>query len=240
MARAFPKPHEDQMKIGILQAGHAPDVMISKTGDYGELFQQFLAGEGFDFTVYSVVDMEFPASAEVAEGWLITGSRHGAYEAHDFIPPLETLIRDSHARRLPLAGICFGHQIIAQALGGKVEKYDGGWSVGHTEYTFEGQTTTLNAWHQDQVTLPPADAVATGSSPFCKFAFLEYRDHIFSVQAHPEFNSDFVEGLIDFRGKGVVPDPLLKEARSKLPLSNDSDRIRQKIVTLFQSAMVNV
>lgn len=163
-------PHEDQMKIGILQAGHAPDVMISKTGDYGELFQQFLAGEDFDFTVYSVVDMEFPASAEEAEGWLITGSRHGAYEAHDFIP-LETLIRDIHARRLPLAGICFGHQIIAQALGGKVEKYDGGWSVGHTEYTFEGQTTTLNAWHQDQVTLPLPMLWQPGPARFANLRF---------------------------------------------------------------------
>ena len=226
------------MKIGILQAGHAPNIMISKKGDYGELFQNFLADEGFVFTVYSVVDMDFPSSASDADGWLITGSRHGAYEAHDFIPPLEALIRDIHGHQFPLAGICFGHQIIAQALGGKVEKYSGGWSVGHTEYTFEDQLVTLNAWHQDQVTEIPPDAIATGSSPFCKFAFLEYGTHIFSVQAHPEFSSDFVEGLIDFRGKGVVPDLLLNDARSKLAFSNNSNRIRQKIVTLFQSATV--
>ena len=226
------------MKIGILQAGHAPDVMISITGDYGELFKKFLAGEGFDFNTYSIVDMEFPSSASDAEGWLITGSRHGTYEAHDFIHPLEALIRDIHERRLPLSGICFGHQIIAQALGGKVEKYSGGWSVGHTEYTFEDRVTTLNAWHQDQVTELPPDSVATGSSPSCKFAFLEYGSHIFSVQAHPEFSSDFIEGLIDYRGQGVVPVPLLNDARSKLSLSTHSDRIRQKIVTLFQSSTV--
>ena len=226
------------MKIGILQAGHAPDVMISKTGDYGELFQKFLAGEGFDFTVYSIVDMEFPSSTSDAEGWLITGSKHGTYESYDFIPPLEALIRDIHKRQLPLSGICFGHQIIAQALGGKVEKYSGGWSVGHTEYTFEDEVTTLNAWHQDQVTELPPDAIATGSSSFCKFAFLEYGSHIFSVQAHPEFSADFIEGLIDYRGPGVVPDQLLNDARSKLSLSTNSDRIRQKIVTLFQYSMV--
>ena len=226
------------MKIGILQAGHAPDVMISKTGDYGELFQNFLSGEGFDFTIYSIVDMEFPSSTSDAEGWLITGSRHGTYEAHDFIPPLEALIRDIHERQLPLTGICFGHQIIAQALGGKVEKYSGGWSVGHTEYTFEDEVTTLNAWHQDQVTEVPSDAVSTGSSSFCKFAFLVYGSHIFSVQAHPEFSADFIEGLIDYRGRGVVPDQLLNDARSKLSLSTNSDRIRQKIVTLFQSSTV--
>ena len=226
------------MKIGILQAGHAPDVMISKTGDYGELFQKFLAGEGFDFTIYSIVDMEFPSSTSDAEGWLITGSQHGTYESYDFIPPLEALIRDIHERQLPLSGICFGHQIIAQALGGKVEKYSGGWSVGHTEYNFEDEVTTLNAWHQDQVTELPPDAIATGSSSFCKFAFLEYGSHIFSVQAHPEFSADFIEGLIDYRGRGIVPDALLNDARSKLSLSTNSDRVRQKIVTLFQSSMV--
>ena len=226
------------MKIGILQAGHAPDVMISKTGDYGDLFQNFLAGEGFDFTVHSIVDMEFPSSASDAEGWLITGSRHSTYEANDFITPLEALIRNIHERQIPLTGICFGHQIIAQALGGKVEKYMDGWSVGHTEYTFEDEVTTLNAWHQDQVTELPPDAVATGSSPFCKFAFLEYGSHIFTLQAHPEFNGDFIEGLIDYRGQGVVPDPLLDDARRKLDLSTNNDRIRQKIVSLFQSSTV--
>ena len=226
------------MKIGILQAGHAPEVMISKTGDYGELFQNFLAGEGFVFTVYSVVNMEFPSSVSDAEGWLITGSRHGTYEKHEFIPPLEELIQDIHERQIPLAGICFGHQIIAQALGGKVEKYSGGWSIGLTEYTFENEVTALNAWHQDQVTELPPGAFVTGSSPFCKFAFLEYGTHIFSVQAHPEFSGDFVEGLIDFRGKGVVPDSLLNNARRKLAFRNNSDRIRQKIVHLFQSATV--
>ena len=226
------------MKIGILQAGHAPGAMMSKTGDYGDLFQNFLAGEGFDFTVYSIVDMEFPSSASDAEGWLITGSRHGTYEANDFITPLEALIRDIHERHIPLTGICFGHQIIAQALGGKVEKYEDGWSVGHTEYTFEDEVTALNAWHQDQVTELPPDAVATGSSQFCKFAFLEYGSHIFTVQAHPELNGDFIEGLIYYRGQGVVPDPLLDDAKKKLALSTNNDRIRQKIVTLFKSSTV--
>ena len=109
------------MKIGILQTGHSPDNMKDALGDYGDMFVKLLGGHGFDFQIWSVVDGDFPASAVDADGWLITGSKHGAYEDHDWIPPLEQLIRAIREAGRPLVGICFGHQIIAQALGGKVE-----------------------------------------------------------------------------------------------------------------------
>ena len=114
------------MKIGILQTGHSPDNMKDALGDYGDMFVKLLGGHGFDFQIWSVVDGDFPASAVDADGWLITGSKHGAYEDHDWIPPLEQLIRAIREAGRPLVGICFGHQIIAQALGGKVEKFAGG------------------------------------------------------------------------------------------------------------------
>ena len=81
------------MKIGILQTGHSPDNMKDALGDYGDMFVKLLGGHGFDFQIWSVVDGDFPASAVDADGWLITGSKHGAYEDHDWIPPLEQLIR---------------------------------------------------------------------------------------------------------------------------------------------------
>ena len=224
------------MKIGILQAGHAPEAIITETGDYADLFQNFLSGENFEFSVYNVVDLEFPNSVYNADGWLITGSRHGTYDPLPFIEPLELLVKEIHEKLIPLVGICFGHQIIAQALGGKVEKFNGGWSVGHTKYEFCGQETTLNAWHQDQITAAPQDSEVIGTSPFCKYAFLQYGHHIFTTQAHPEFTATFVKGLINFRGPGIIPNTLLEDAQSKLTLSDDSDRVRQKIVNLFHSA----
>ena len=103
------------------------------------------------------MDGELPDSAADADGWLLTGSRHGAYEDLPWIPPLEDFIREIHAGGRPMVGICFGHQIIAKALGGKVEKYDGGWAVlGHQDYTFsDGVNMRLNAWHQE-----PGDAAS--------------------------------------------------------------------------------
>lgn len=204
------------MKIGILTCGHTPEEM-AELGDYDRLYPQMLAGKGFDFVNYNVVDGAFPDAVTDADGWLVSGSKHGAYEAHDWIPPLEEFIRQAHTAAIPVVGVCFGHQIVAQALGGKVEKFDGGWSVGRTEYTFGGQTFALNAWHQDQVTILPVGAQVVGHSDFCANAALVYDNRAFTMQPHPEFEADFIEGLIRNRGKGVVPDDLLEQAQNTLP-----------------------
>lgn len=209
------------MKLGILQAGHSADELRDVLGDYADLFKSMLGDFGFDFAVYDVVDNHFPSSPNDAEAWLITGSKHGAYEDHNWIPPLEDLIREIDQQKLPLVGICFGHQIIAQALGGKVEKFSGGWAVGHTEYTFKGQPVSLNAWHQDQVVQLPQGAKVLGSNAHCQNAMISYGDHIFTVQAHPEFSAAVVDGLATYRS-ATVPPELVETARSKMdqPLSN--------------------
>lgn len=222
------------MQIGILQTGHAPDALIGRTGDYGEMFQRLLAGQGLSFRTYSVVDMEFPDGVHDCEGWLLTGSRHGAYEDLPFIEPLEEFIRKAYAEGVPMVGICFGHQIIAQALGGKVEKFQGGWQVGPTRYKMDGGDLTLNAWHQDQVVEKPAEAEVVGSSPFCANAALVYGDRAFSVQAHPEFDNEFLSGLILARGKGLIPDRLLAEAEAALALPVDQAAMARQIADFFK------
>jgi GMP synthase-like glutamine amidotransferase len=222
------------MRIGILQTGHAPDALQPRWGAYPDMFQRFLADHGFEFTAYSVVDMEFPETVHDCDGWLLTGSRHGAYEDHPFIAPLETFIRQAHAAGVPMVGICFGHQIIAQALGGKVEKFKGGWSVGPTEYDFGGQTLRLNAWHQDQVTVKPPGADVIACNDFCENAALVYGDKALTVQAHPEFPNAFVGELAEARGRGVVPDTLIDRAQARLALPTDSDVLSARIAEFFR------
>jgi len=222
------------MKIGILQTGHSPDNMRDQLGDYGEMFTKLLGGRGFDFQIWSVVDGDFPTSAVDADGWLITGSKHGAYEDHAWIPPLEELIRAIREAGRPLVGICFGHQIIAQALGGTVEKFSNGWSVGLTEYRLENKTVMLNAWHQDQVTVLPKCAKVVGSSDFCANAALLYDDQIWTIQPHPEFSSAFIDGLVRTRGKGVVPDAQLAAAANLLDQPNDNAQIADHIATFLK------
>lgn len=224
------------MRIGILQTGHAPDEIKADLGEYSDMFARFLGGQDFTFDPYMVVDMQFPASVTDADGWLITGSKHGVYEDHPFIAPLEQFIRDAYAAYVPVVGICFGHQIMAQAMGGKVEKFDGGWSVGRTGYTLEDTPVALNAWHQDQVTKKPDSATVIGNSDFCKYAGLAYDDRMFSVQPHPEFGSPMIEALTRLRGPGVVPDDLLAQARDQLDQPNSNADLAQRIGTFFKQA----
>lgn len=222
------------MRIGILQTGLAPDALAAEMGDYPDMFAKLLAGHGFTFDTYRAVEMQFPSDVHQADGWLITGSKHGAYENLPFIPPLEDFIRSAYAEAVPLVGICFGHQIIAQALGGKVEKYSGGWAVGATDYDFGGETLTLNAWHQDQVTTLPPDAKMIASNDFCANAAMVYNDRAFTMQAHPEFRPEFVGGLARTRGRGVVPDALLDRATDRLALPLDNSAIAGQIAKFFK------
>lgn len=223
------------MLIGILQTGHAPEPLVAQSGTYPDMFRRLLADQGFEFRIYSVVDMEFPASVHACDGWLITGSRHGVYEDHPFIAPLEDFIRAAHAEAVPLVGICFGHQIIAQALGGKVEKFRGGWAVGPQDYDFNGEKLRLNAWHQDQVVERPAQAQVLASHPFCENAALVYGDRALTVQAHPEYGPDFIEGLMETRGRGVVPDPLMDAARARLDQPLDDQTLAARIAAFFKA-----
>ncbi|MBD0866215.1 MAG: type 1 glutamine amidotransferase [Rhodobacteraceae bacterium] len=221
------------MKIGILQTGHAPDGLRETFGDYDDLFRVLLNGHGFSFDTYNVVDNRFPDGPGMADGWLITGSPHGAYEDLPWIPKLEDLIRASRAAERPLIGVCFGHQIIAQALGGTVEQFKDGWAVGRTEYNMGGVTVPLFAWHQDQVVVPPPDARVLARHPFCENAALAYGDMIWTIQPHPEFHWRFVDGLIKTRGKGVVPDDQLIAAAATLDQPVAQSDIAREMARFF-------
>ncbi|RRH73426.1 type 1 glutamine amidotransferase [Falsigemmobacter faecalis] len=210
------------MLIGILQTGHVTEFIRERAGDFPSLFMKLLAGQGFEFRTWSVVDMEFPTSVQDCDGWLLTGSRHGAYEDHAFIPPLEAFIREAYAASVPTVGICFGHQIIAQALGGRVEKFSGGWSVGRQTYEFEGKKIGLNAWHQDQVVELPPGAEVIGCSEFCQNAALLYGDRMLTVQPHPEFDQSFIGLMLEQYKSGSVPPELL--TRAEAALTDDLDR----------------
>jgi GMP synthase-like glutamine amidotransferase len=203
-------------------------------GDYPDMFVRLLDGRGFDFRTWHVEAMEFPASVHDADGWLLTGSRHGAYEDHAFIPPLECFIREAYDAAVPMVGICFGHQIIAQALGGTVVKHPGGWSVGTQDYDFDGESVRLNAWHQDQVVVLPKDAQVAGRNAFCENAALIYGDRAYTVQAHPEFSDDFIQGLMDKRGRGLVPQELLDQASERMGEPKGSPAIADRIEAFFK------
>lgn len=222
------------MKIGILQTGRAPEALRATHGDYDAMFRRLLAGHGFTFETWPVLDGSLPDDVHAADGWLITGSKFAVYEDHPWIPPLEAFLRAAYAAAVPIVGICFGHQILAQALGGRVEKFPGGWSVGPVAYhSAEGAPPEqLMAWHQDQVITPPAMATTVASTEFCRHAMLRYGDRAFSLQPHPEFTAAFLADLLAARGDGL-PAGLAATARAQLSLPTTSAAMAARIAAFF-------
>ena len=221
------------MQIGILQCGQAPDALKDQAGDYPDMFERLLGGRDFTFQTFSVVDGVFPDGPDLADGWLITGSRHAVYEDHAWIAPLEELIRKIAASGKPLIGICFGHQIIAQAMGGKVEKFRGGWAAGRQVYDFGDEKLALNAWHQDQVVELPEGAQVIAENATCKYAGLVIGDNILTVQPHPEFDSPMISALIQYRG-AALSDELREKARAGLTKTTASDQMAERMAAFFR------
>ncbi|MBX2838181.1 MAG: type 1 glutamine amidotransferase, partial [Gammaproteobacteria bacterium] len=197
--------------LGILICGHIPEEMQDKYGDYKRSFERLLGEDSFDYSGYYVLENEFPDSVDTCDAWLLTGSRHGVYEDHDWIPPLEKFVVEAYNKNIPMVGICFGHQLLAQALGGKVEKFEGGWSAGRVEYAlderFGAPVAALHAFHQDQVVELPPQATSLGSTEFCQYAAIAYGDKALSLQPHPEFDDEFLSDLLHYRAN-VLPEPI--------------------------------
>ncbi len=225
------------MKIGILLCGHLEETLDQKHGSMFDMFSVLLQDNDFEFASFAVVDGEFPESVHTCDGWMVSGSVHGAYEHHEWIAPLEDFIRAAYNDGVPIVGICFGHQIMAQALGGKVEKYSGGWGIGHTVYQFnENQSQmALLAMHQDQVVEKPPQARLIAQTDFCANAGLAYQGNAISFQPHPEFTPEFMRDLIRHKIELGMPREQGEAAIALIQDENDSGSIAMQLVEFYKS-----
>lgn len=201
--------------IGILETGRPPEHLAPEHGNYPSMVKDWLDFPEADYISFAALDGELPADPRAADLWIITGSRFGVYEGHPWIAPLEGFVRACRDAGVPMVGICFGHQVIAQALGGDVGKSDKGWGLGVHDYTPHdwpealGQAPekiAIQAYHQDQVFTPPEGAKTIASSPFCEHAALWYPGFALTVQGHPEFGKPYTQALLESR-RGTVLKP---------------------------------
>lgn len=223
------------MRIGILQCGHFPQPGNHPKTNYTDLYARLLDGHGFAFQTWSVVDMEFPGSVHDADGWLLSGSKHGAYDDVPFIDPLQAFIRQLYAAQVPMVGICFGHQIIAQALGGTVTKRQAGWNCRRNIYAFDGTEKNLMAWHQDEVVSAPPEADRIGTSADCAIAMIRYKGNALTMQPHPEFDDAAVQIVMDGPASEVLTKAELDGAGAGLGTPHDSDAAAREIAQFFKA-----
>jgi GMP synthase-like glutamine amidotransferase len=227
------------MKIGILETGRPPAELEPLFGRYDAMITRLL-GDGYAASTYEVESGRFPGRAEDQDAYIVTGSAAGVYDDHQWIPPLKTFLREAKGKA-KLIGICFGHQIMAEAFGGRVEKSEKGWGVGLHRYEVRWQAPWMDpvssfavpVSHQDQVVeQPPASRVVAASS-FTSFAALEYQDQAaISFQCHPEFTHGFAEALIEHR-RERLPDP--DAALKSLQLPDDREMVGSWIRGFLES-----
>jgi len=184
----------------------------------------------WSFEVVPVKDGVLPASPAVFDGYVITGSPASVNDdSLHWVGPLLAFIRAVHAARLPLVGLCFGHQAVARALGGQVVRNAAGWGLGtaptHWQTTRPWMqpaqsTTTLMAAHNEQVTRMPEGAVCLGGSDFCPIGSMQIGQHIWTTQFHPEMPLVFMQALLGFLADKLDAETM---ARAHASLANAAD-----------------
>jgi GMP synthase-like glutamine amidotransferase len=194
------------VKLGILKTG-APPRRLADFGSYPDMFRRLLGEEAYDYSVYEVDEGELPPTPEACDAWLVTGSACGAYDDVAWIADLKAFLNAAKGRAA-LVGVCFGHQVMAEAFGGKVVKSAKGWGIGEQTYRIlshepwmdAGDEIRLPGSHQDQVVeLPPGAEVVAGSD-FAPMGALAWRDQpAISLQLHPEFEPAYAIALIEAR-----------------------------------------
>jgi len=215
------------MNIAVLETGVPPDPLIDEFGTYPDMFAD-LFGSGYEIETFDVQSGEWPHGA--AHGaYLITGSPAGVYDPLPWIGPLMEFIRSN--RDAKMIGVCFGHQAMAQALGGEVVKSPKGWAAGLNRYdvlrpqawTNGEREVAIPASHQDQVVVQPPGTSVVAASDFTPFAALAWDDRpAISFQFHPEFSPAYARALIEKRYERVnTPDAAL----ASLDAPNDNQRV---------------
>jgi GMP synthase-like glutamine amidotransferase len=213
-------------RIAILKTGAPPPALADIHGDYPAMFEGLL-GEGFAATTFDVQAGEWPDPVAF-DGAIITGSAAGVYEDDAWIGALLDWIRSARGQT-KLVGVCFGHQALAQALGGRVEKSERGWGVGLHRYqvvseqdwmTPAAATVAIPVSHQDQVVAIRAEARVLLRSDFTPHAGLIWGDDAISFQGHPEFTPAYAAELTAGR-RGRIDGALVDQALDSLEQPND-------------------
>ena len=235
------------MKLTIIEVGKVPDPLKDRFDPYSAMFREMFAstGHAFDYEAERVLDGEPLPDPATLEGLAITGSSAGVYEDHPWLPPLREFIRGAYAARTPMVGICFGHQVMADALGGDVRKSEKGWGLGRHSYRVVNRpefmkeapdTVSVVCSHQDQVIAPPSEAQVILASDFTPNAGLYYANGAaLSFQPHPEFGDTYGTALVELR-RGRAEDTVIDTALGSFSTASDSGRLRDYIARFMLTA----
>ncbi|XP_073018314.1 gamma-glutamyl peptidase 3-like isoform X1 [Primulina eburnea] len=205
---------EGEKRFALLLAVKDSDYVKKVYGGYVNVFVEALGDEGEKWDLFRVVDGDFPSVDDLQnyEGFVVSGSPHDAYGDDFWILELCFLLQTLFAMQKKVLGICFGHQVLCRALGGKVAKSSSGWDIGVREVSFtqdfysyrfsDGldempRNLSIIQCHQDEVWELPIGAQVLASSEKTGVEMFAYGENIVGIQGHPEYTKDILDNLID-------------------------------------------
>lgn len=234
------------MRVAILDADILRDTLQPQYHSYGRMFVALLQRQGVDWTldVFTVIRGEYPDSAYDYDAFLITGSQYDAFSDTDWVVRLRAYVRSLYQQGKPLVGVCFGHQLLAHALGGEAGRAGQGWGLGVMTYPLAtippfadgDDPVDLIVSHRDQVTaLPPGAELLLGNE-FCPLAAFYIPRRVLAIQGHPEFSEAYARALLHYR-REQVPEEQLIRAEQSFTRAHDGERVGGWIRAFLEQAV---
>lgn len=233
------------MKVAILETDILRDNLKPTYVGYGRMFQQLFGRVGADWEmpIYSVIQGEYPETIDDFDAFLITGSKHDAFADDDWIVRLRHYSQQLFEQGKPLVGICFGHQLLAHALGGRAERASAGWGLGVMQYQLDQQPSFIDSdqevsllvSHRDQVTALPPGAQLLLSNNFCPMAAFYIPGQVLCFQGHPEFSKDYERALLDYRINDVSSEQMA-QVHASLDKEHQGERLGRWMKSFIEQA----
>ncbi|WP_148252897.1 glutamine amidotransferase-related protein [Aidingimonas lacisalsi] len=235
------------MRIGLLQCDDVAPELRDDHGNYPDMFERLFTSVDptLTFRVWRCLDGEIPDDIEAVDAWLTTGSKFGVNDGDVWIDTLCGFVRQLWQAGKPLVGICFGHQLIAKALGGDVIQSPKGWGVGMSFNRVLERADWMDPWqegldlvvsHQDQIITLPPHAKVLAESDFCPFYVMQVGEHFLGVQGHPEFAKPYSADLMALR-KHLVGANRVREGLASLHAPVDDQLMVRWILNFMRQAV---
>lgn len=234
------------MKAAILQFDYIREKYLNRFGDYPEMIKQMFkrADPPVSFDTYDCKDGQFPSDINKYDFYITTGSKTSAFEELEWVEKSIQFIQLLDKYKKKLIGICFGHQLMAMALEGKVERSEKGWGVGIAR----NRVVTNPEWmskkiskidilvsHQDQITELPSDTMVIAESDFCPFFVVQWGGYFLSIQGHPEWNRDYSRTLMNDR-RAIIPADIIDSALDSLEIEPGNATFMQWVVDFVKNS----
>ncbi len=234
----------NKLSVGILQCGEVLEIFQPQFGDYNSMIENKLTAvdPALRCRSWRVLDGEIP-DPDACDAWITTGSRESVNDDNDWTMGFCDFVTRVAQTDIPFIGICYGMQMIARALGGKVALAEKGWGVGvaiskvyrQTPWMREpNESINLVVSHREQVVVLPKGAELIAGSDFCPNSIFAVGDHMLGIQGHPEFTTAYSRALMELR-RDIIPAPRIEQGMNSLSLSVDGARAFDWIVSFIRS-----